>query len=91
LLREQCALGIGQVFNHWMDWSVLVTSEHSASGNSEKAQSRKSDHVREFYTSFKKIFENLDLGLVFYRMMPKKREKLTKKKIPCMCTFKALS
>ncbi len=38
---------------------------------------RKSDFVQEFYFSFNKIFESLDLSLVLYWMMPKKREKGT--------------
>ncbi len=34
--------------------------------------SQKYDYVREFYTSFNKICESLDLGLVFYCLMLKK-------------------
>jgi hypothetical protein len=45
---------------------------------------RKSDYVREFYTSFNKIFESLDHGHVFYLMVPKKLEKRTIKSRACV-------
>ncbi len=46
--------------------------------------SRKSDFVRGFNTLLNKIFEILDLGLVYYWMMPKNCEKRTIKCRACV-------
>jgi hypothetical protein len=52
----------------------------------------KFDYVQDFYTKFNKIFGILDLGLVYYWMMPrcKKMWKMNYK-ISGMCTFNLLT